>query len=204
MLTLGGIIHGSTGLAYRITRPFLWVMQTIAVGSTNPVKIGAALDGFVRMFPGKEFSVRGCPADSGVSAQPMSDAETLDGAIRRAKNARIRDVRADYWVGVEGGCEARFGEVLTFAWVVVVSNQSDIVGKGRTGAFCLPKDVADLVLQGIELGDADDRVFGRSNSKQANGAVGLLTGDVMDRRSYYESAVILALIPMKNLSLRWR
>lgn len=134
----------------------------------------------------------------------MSDAETLEGATRRANNARILDVGADYWVGVEGGCEARFGEVLTFAWIVVIARNSDAVGKGRTGAFCLPGDVADLVLQGIELGDADDRVFGRRNSKQENGAVGLLTGDVMDRRSYYESAVILALIPFKNRGLRWR
>lgn len=156
------------------------------------------------MFPGGDFSVRGCPAESGIPAQPMSDAETLDGAVRRAKDAQTRDAGADYWVGIEGGCEARFGELLTFAWIVVLSSKSDLVGKGRTGAFCLPKDVASLVLQGIELGDADDRVFGRRNSKQGNGAVGLLTGDVMDRRSYYEGAVILALIPFKNRSLRWR
>jgi inosine/xanthosine triphosphatase len=199
-----GEVHRPTDLAQGITWPFILVMPTIGVGSTNPVKIGAVLDGFVRMFPGIEFSVRGCPAESGVSAQPMSDAETLEGATRRANNARILDVGADYWVGVEGGCEARFGEVLTFAWIVVIARNSDAVGKGRTGAFCLPSDVADLVLQGIELGDADDRVFGRRNSKQENGAVGLLTGDVMDRRSYYESAVILALIPFKNRDLKWR
>jgi len=113
-------------------------------------------------------------------------------------------VDADYWIGIEGGCEAKFGEVLTFAWIVVVARDSDAVGNGRTGAFCLPKEVADLVLLGTELGEADDKVFGRMNSKQKNGAVGLLTGDVMDRRSYYETAVILALIPFKNRRLRWR
>ena len=156
------------------------------------------------MFPGETFSVRGFSVDSGVSAQPMSDAETLEGAVQRANNARARDVDADFWVGVEGGCEAKFGEVLTFAWIVVVAKDSNAVGKGRTGAFFLPKEVADLVLQGTELGEADDKIFGRSNSKQQNGAVGLLTGDVMDRRSYYETAVILALIPFKNRRLQWR
>ena len=55
--------------------------------------------------------------------------------------------------------------------------------------------------QGIELGHADDQVFGRSNSKQQNGSVGLLTGDVVDRTAYYVQAVILALIPFKNPTL---
>jgi non-canonical (house-cleaning) NTP pyrophosphatase len=50
----------------------------------------------------------------------------------------------------------------------------------------------------MELGEADDLVFGRSNSKQDNGAIGLLTGDVIDRAQLYEQAVILALVPFKN------
>ncbi len=44
-------------------------------------------------------------------------------------------------------------------------------------------------------------VFGRTNSKQGNGAVGLLTGDVIDRAAYYVHAVILALIPFRNPEL---
>ena len=50
-------------------------------------------------------------------------------------------------------------------------------------------------------GDADDVVFERSNSKQANGAVGLLTGDVITRASLYAHAVVLALIPFRNMEL---
>jgi non-canonical (house-cleaning) NTP pyrophosphatase len=53
----------------------------------------------------------------------------------------------------------------------------------------------------MELGAADDLYFGRSNSKQANGAIGLLTGDVLDRVRYYEQAVIMAFIPFKNQKL---
>jgi non-canonical (house-cleaning) NTP pyrophosphatase len=83
--------------------------------------------------------------------------------------------------------------------VVVLSG--DKIGKARTGAFFLPPAVARLVNEGIELGEADDMVFGRTNSKQKNGAVGLLTGDVIDRRLYYEQAVVLALIPFKNPDL---
>jgi non-canonical (house-cleaning) NTP pyrophosphatase len=78
---------------------------------------------------------------------------------------------------------------------VVVRGPGGRLGQARSGTFLLPPAVADLVRQGVELGEADDRVFGRQNSKQANGAIGLLTGDVIDRVALYEHAVILALVP---------
>jgi non-canonical (house-cleaning) NTP pyrophosphatase len=53
----------------------------------------------------------------------------------------------------------------------------------------------------MELGDADDEIFGASNSKQQNGAVGLLTENAVTRTTLYEQAVIMALIPFKNPEL---
>jgi len=92
------------------------------------------------------------------------------------------------------------GEMEAFAWIVVKS-KSGIIGKGKTGSFFLPKKMVELVKAGKELGEADDIVFGKVNSKQANGTVGNLTNDVITRTSYYEPAVILALIPFKNPEL---
>jgi inosine/xanthosine triphosphatase len=153
-------------------------------------------EGFERMFPGAEFQIQGRSAPSGVSDQPTSDEETLQGAHNRARGVASSHPEADYWVGVEGGIQDHGNEMLAFAWVVVLSTGQS--GRGRTGAFYLPQAIADLVRQGMELGQADDIVFGQENSKQANGAVGLLTGDVIDRAKLYEGAVILALIPFKN------
>ena len=73
-----------------------------------------------------------------------------------------------------------------------------MVGKGRSGTFFLPPKIAELIRQGKELGEADDIVFERTNSKQENGAVGILTDGVVDRTKYYTEAVVLALIPFKN------
>jgi inosine/xanthosine triphosphatase len=174
-------------------------MKTIIVASTNPVKIQAALAGFQAMFPGEIFTVQGVSVPSGVSEQPMSDEETLVGAINRVQAAREQIPDADFWAGIEGGCEEKHGDLWAFAWVAVLAG--DITGKGRTAAFTLPHEIADLVRQGVELGVADDRVFGRSNSKQGNGAVGILTADVIDRTRYYVHAVVLALVPFKNPSL---
>lgn len=174
-------------------------MPKIVVASTNPVKIQAALAGFQRLFPAETFTAHGLSVPSGVSVQPMTDAETLHGALNRITNAQAAEPSADYWVGIEGGCEVLEGELACFAWAVVRSPQ--MVGKGRTGLFFLPEAVARLVRQGVELGHADDQVFGRSNSKQQNGAIGLLTGDVIDRLAYYEHAMVMALVPFRNVEL---
>ncbi len=174
-------------------------MAKIIVASTNPVKIDAVRQGFARMFPGETFDVHGIGAQSGVSDQPMGDAETAQGAHNRAAHARALAPDADYWVGVEGGCADVNGEMQTFAWVVVMGRTRE--GKSRTGTFYLPHEVARLVREGMELGHADDAVFGRSNSKQQNGSVGLLTDDAIDRIEYYAHAVVLALIPFRHETL---
>lgn len=175
-------------------------MKTVIVASTNPVKIQATRNGFERMFPKEHFRVTGISVPSGVNNQPMSDEETYQGAVNRALAAANLTPDADYWVGIEGGIEdLPNGEMQGSAWIVVYNRER--LGKSRTATFIIPNEVAQLIREGKELGDADDIVFKRTNSKQANGSVGILTDDVMDRTDYYEHALILALIPFKNLSL---
>lgn len=175
------------------------LMQTIIVASRNPVKIEAARQGFNRLFPDEIFTVSGVDVPSGVSDQPMTDAETYQGARNRAAAARAAQPDAAYWVGIEGGLSDWGDDLLGFAWVVVL--RGDLVGRSRTATFSLPQEIVTLIHQGIELGEADDIVFRRRNSKQGNGAVGILTGDVIDRTTYYAHAVTLALIPFKNPDL---
>lgn len=168
----------------------------VVVASHNPVKLAAVRSGFERMFPQVQIEMVSVSVPSGVSPQPLSDAETLQGALNRARAARQQMPAADYWAGVEGGVEETDGSMSAFAWVVILSDKG--CGKARSATFDLPPALAEMIRQGIELGEADDRLFGRRNSKQQNGAVGLLTADVIDRAAYYEQPVILALIPFKN------
>jgi inosine/xanthosine triphosphatase len=172
-------------------------MKRVVVASRNPVKVRAVREGFARVWAGEGFEVVGVEVGSGVSDQPMNDGETLRGAETRAANARVVVPDAAFWAGVEGGVGERDGRLEAFAWAVVVGADGR-VGRSRTATFELPPRVAELVHQGVELGHADDQVFGRSNSKQANGAVGLLTRDLIDRAGYYEHAVVLALVPFMN------
>ncbi len=177
-------------------------MKTIVLASGNPVKVEATAGGFQRIFPGQELDVVSASVPSGVPDQPRSDAETLRGAENRAAAAARRHPEADYWVGIEGGIDDDGAEMAAFAWVVVRSRT--LHGKSRTGTFVLPPEVAALVRQGRELGEADDIVFGRTNSKQKEGAVGLLTDGVVDRRRLYEQAVVLALVAFRNRDLYGR
>jgi len=174
-------------------------MPRVTVASLNPVKVNAVRAGFRRLFPDQTWEVTGCLARSGVSHQPMSDAETLHGAESRAHSARTAESEADYWVGIEGGAEERDGVLHGFAWVVVLSREQE--GRSRTASFEIPPAIATMVREGVELGEADDRFFQRENSKKTNGAVGMLTGDVVDREELYAPAVVLALIPFRNREL---
>ncbi len=174
-------------------------MKKIVVASLNPVKAKAVLNGFQRTFPGEAFEVEALSVHSGVVDQPMSDQAARGGAVARANNARDAAPDSHYWVGVEGGCDYLEKVMVAFAWIVVVAE--GMQGSARTALFQLPQKVQALVESGLELGEADDLVFGRENSKQKSGAVGLLTGNVVTRTSLYEQAVILALIPFKNPTL---
>ena len=168
----------------------------VVVGSKNPVKIDAVKKAFRKVFPDTEISFDNYPAESGVSDQPMNDHETLQGAKNRAESCKRGVPAADFWVGLEGGCQFDEDDLEAFAWMVVKSRSME--GKARTSTFMLPPQVAELVKSGMELGDADDVVFNQENSKQKNGAVGILTDNLLTRTSYYEQALILALIPFMN------
>ena len=175
-------------------------MKSVIVASKNPVKIKSAQIGFESMFIGDKFIFEGVEVGSDVSDQPMGDEETFKGAYNRAVKARQQFVKADFWVGIEGGnIEHGHSEMEAMAWIVVLDQSK--MGKARTAGFFLPQKVIELIKQGYELGHADEIVFGLSNTKQKMGTTGLLTNNVIDRTQYYTQAVILALIPFLKTDL---
>lgn len=171
----------------------------VIVASGNPVKIEATRLAFVSMFAETDILIEGVGVPSGVSDQPMSDAETLEGAGNRAEGAKQARPEADFWVGIEGGIAESGGGMLAFAWMVILGHRGR--GEGKSAAFHLPPKVVELIRGGMELGEADDVVFGQENSKQSNGAVGLLTGDIITRTTLYVPALQMALIPFRRPEL---
>ena len=163
----------------------------VAVGSTNPVKIGAARAVIGRVAPSAR--VEGISVSSTVRDQPWGDEETIRGARSRAVAAR-EALGADLGLGLEGGVVEDDDGLRTCAWAVVVDGRAR-EGRGGSLAMPLPPVVAELVRGGLELGHAMDRVAGTHNVKQAEGAVGLLTRGLIDRQRAYEALITYALAP---------
>ena len=167
----------------------------IAVGSHNPVKVQAVQAGASMMLGDVEaISIE---VNSGVSAQPMGDEEMIAGAMQRAKAALAAMPNAAYGVGLEGGCSELREGMFAGAWCVAV-NRAGVIGLASTGLFELPPRVAELVRGGMELGHADDLVYSRSNSKQNEGSIGLLTHGKFVRAQFYTPAVMMAFIKFVN------
>ena len=166
----------------------------VVVTSHNPVKIAAAREAFLSQFPTREIQLIPLAVESGVPDQPMSDEETRQGARNRVANARLKNPDADYWVGLEGGLDFFDGRLMAFAWMVIAAG-NDQISEIRSVTLPLPPEVQALVSEGLELGEANDRVFSTLNSKQGGGAFGLLTDGLMTREGIYTQTLILALIP---------
>lgn len=166
----------------------------IVVTSHNPVKIAATRQAFASQFPGIEIQYVSVAVESGVPDQPMSDQETRKGARNRVANARLGTPEADYWVGLEGGLDLFDDDLMAFAWMVI-AGKSGRISETRSATLPLPPGIQTLVSEGLELGEANDRVFSTLNSKQGGGAFGLLTDGLLTRESVYTQTLILALIP---------
>ena len=169
----------------------------VIVASRNPVKVAATRDAFEQLFPSTEIDVTAISVGSGVADQPTSDRETRQGAANRSHNAQAELPDADFWVGLEGGIEVIDNQLMAFAWMYVRGNNGHD-SQARTPSLPLPPEVKALVDKGLELGEANDRVFSTLNSKQGGGAFGLLTGGRLTREGVYAQTVLLALTPFAN------
>jgi inosine/xanthosine triphosphatase len=167
-------------------------VRHVAVGSTNRVKIDAVRAVLARA--GVDARVEGLAVASGVPDQPRGDEETIHGARTRAAGARDA-LGADLGVGLEGGVvELPDGSMRTCAWAVVIDRDGH-TGTGGSLAMPLPPAVATMLSEGLELGEAMDRLTGGKGTKYGAGASGIFTAGLVDRQAAYESLVTYALAP---------
>lgn len=169
----------------------------VVVASGNPAKLRAVSEAFATQFPNKTPELLSVGVTSGVSDQPVSDDETRCGARNRANHASEAVPNANFWIGLEGGVAAFDEQLMAFAWVAVKGPAGNI-SEARSVTLPLPPAVKTLMDAGLELGEANDRVFSTVNSKQKGGAYGLLSDGLYTRESIYCQTLIIALIPFVN------
>ncbi|OGE32184.1 hypothetical protein A2631_05730 [Candidatus Daviesbacteria bacterium RIFCSPHIGHO2_01_FULL_44_29] len=163
----------------------------VAVGSKNPVKVEAVTIAFAKVWPAENLEIEGVEVSSGVSAQPMSDKESIKGAINRARRA-LKLLGADFGVGLEGGIQKIGNKWFDCGWLVVIDKQGR-TGIGSTVRMSVPPVMVQLIKKGKELGEACDITFNRVNTKHAEGHFGLMTKNHITRTSGYVDGVISAL-----------
>lgn len=167
-------------------------MYHVVAATINPAKINAISQAFSDIFGEGSCHIEGVEVDSGVSPQPLTNAETRTGARQRIANARQIRPEADFWVAIEAGIE----EDCAFAWMVIENPHQR--GESRSASFTLPAVVMEGIRAGRELGDEMARLTGIENIKHKGGAIGAFTAGRLTRTSVYHQALILALCPFHN------
>lgn len=173
------------------------------VASKNPVKINAVAHAIKDFFP--NAPVEGLEVDSGVSAQPMSDEETRQGALNRAQAIRklvleqkIINLDEDVlYIGLEGGVfKPSFvqndQELWSTVWAVVIDkNNRNYLSNGAR--FPVPKFLSKLLLAGEEMGPSLGKHLHNPDLRQKEGMIGFLTNNFTNRTSEYENIVKIAI-----------
>ncbi|QLH82560.1 inosine/xanthosine triphosphatase [Halosimplex pelagicum] len=169
-------------------------MTRVAVGSENPVKVGATERVAGELFGGA-VEVCAVAVDSGVPEQPRGRVETLTGAENRAARALEAEPEAGYGVGIEGGVAdlAERPGLYLIMWAAVTDGER--LERGGGPALRLPDGIAERVRSGEELGPVLDDVLGTEDLKERIGAAGVLTGGAIDRESALVHAVAGAFGP---------
>ncbi len=164
----------------------------IAVGSENPIKLEAVEDGFRKVFPQEKIDVIGVNAKSGVSEQPLSDAEMMRGAKNRAKSAIKKVAGADYGVGLEGGLNEHDGEWYGRSWMSIIDKKGTR-GMGSSVSCYIPPKMMELVHKGKDLKTVCEELFGIEDIGRKEGYFGLLTNNAITRTSGYSDGIVMAL-----------
>jgi len=181
----------------------------VAVGSTRRPKLNAVWEALSVFGPAldsdAQFEVVGVEVPSGVSHTPASRVELMRGARQRADSlAKLALERKEPWlyfVGLEGGLdvfeEGANRRVFLESWAYV---SDGVRGHfGRSGGIEIPALLAGEVLEGdVELSAAIDRFSGAVGIRDAQGAWGVLSSNLITRQDAFRVAVVSAFAPFYN------
>ncbi len=174
----------------------------VLIGTTNPGKIEGAKRAFEHYFSSVE--VEGIKVDSEVGDQPF-DLDVLQGARNRVKNlvnyAKKENIKADYFVAIEGGITSVLGTIIELN-IAVVENHQGFQSVGTSQGFPIPERYMDEI-QEKDFGSLMDRLLDGHELSKGTGGIGVLTKQQVSRIDITENAFIMALTSHINGDL-WK
>jgi inosine/xanthosine triphosphatase len=182
----------------------------VAVGSTRRPKLNAVWEALTvfgpSLDPDAKFEVVGVEVESGVNHTPLARGELMAGARNRVESlvrmARERNEPWAYCVGLEGGLDVLqdAGKRLVFLenWAYVADGAGP-GAYGQSGGILIPEPLAARVVdEGVELAAAIDEFAGAQGVRDAQGAWGILTRNLITRQDAFRTAVINAFARFYN------
>jgi inosine/xanthosine triphosphatase len=182
----------------------------IAVGSTRKPKVEAVRDALAvfgsSLAGSAEFEIVPVEVPSGVRHTPLSREDLMAGARQRAEAlvhlARESNRPWKYFVGLEGGLDVIHEGAKRWVFLESWAYVADDTGRGafgRSGAVVLPEALAKMVVdEGVELSEAIDAFAGGRGIRDAQGAWGVLSRNLITRQDAFRVAVISAFAPFFN------
>ena len=177
MLTSALMIHTLCGTEGKVTTLNLSARKllTVAIGSTNPAKVQAVQNAFT----GENIKVIPCSANSSVRSQPLSNEETLQGALNRAKDC-LEKTDAELGIGLEGGIVFINNQPYLCHWGALVDrNQNSYFT--NSPIIQLPGHYSQALLEGQDLDSIMQFHTGISNLGAKQGAIAVFTEDRLTR-----------------------
>jgi inosine/xanthosine triphosphatase len=182
----------------------------IAVGSTRRPKLNAVREALdligPSLNPAADFEIAGVEVPSGVRHTPLTREEIMRGARQRTEAlvhiAREKNERWNYFIGLEGGFDVVLENgvrcVFLESWAYV-ANSGGRGAFGQSGAVAVPPPLAIRVVdEGVELAEAIDDFAGGHDIRDAQGAWGVLTRNLLTRQDAFRVALINAFAPFYN------
>jgi inosine/xanthosine triphosphatase len=182
----------------------------IAVGSIRRPKLNAVREALNLLSPSlgnnAQFEIVGVEVPSGVSHTPLTREALMMGARQRAEAlvriAREKSEPWKYFAGLEGGLDVVEEDgtrwVFLESWAYVTDGSSR-GAFGQSGSILVPYVLAKSVVDdGVELAEAIDAFAGGHGIRDAQGAWGVLTRNLITRQDAFRVAVISAFTPFFN------
>lgn len=170
----------------------------IIVGSKNPIKIAAVAESLVLYPHLAGAAVLGMEIFSGVSDQPKTLPETVQGAMNRAKGA-FKD--CDYGFGIESGLMDVPNTKSGFMDVCVCAIYDGVeYHLGLSSAWEAPKQVMEYIKKGFDMNQAAFKA-GLTNDPKvgfSEGLIGIVTKGRLTRKEYTKEAIRTALIHLEK------
>ncbi|MDD5197670.1 MAG: inosine/xanthosine triphosphatase [Candidatus Gracilibacteria bacterium] len=174
----------------------------IAIGTTSSPKVSGVQEAiavcpyFDNERDDIEYILEKVPSD--VADMPLSLEVTLEGARNRAENLRKKGIKANFYIGIEGGVWSVLDRKVLGGTIYILNNR----GEGHFGisqVMEVPRIIEKMLYEeGRELGPAMESLKGSVLSRSEEGSMGAWSDNMLVRKDEFSLAFKAAISPFFN------